>query len=999
MKTKFSGILALLLVLVVQLSFAQQKTITGTVNDDSGLPLPGANVIIKGSNTGTQTDFDGNYSISAATGQTLMFSYVGFDTQEIAVGASSSINVNMAAGNSLQEVVIIGNVNSTKEKSSSATFTLSAETIEARPNASFVQTLSGQVPGLNISTASGQPGANSTVRIRGVSSINGDTEPLFIIDGAPVDQDNFRSLNPNEIASVSVLKDAGATAIYGNRGANGVIIIKTKSGKFNSKLKMTYTGTVNVASLQSNDYNLMDSQELLTLEKERNSGLGATLTDEEIAGYDTFDWADYFFDPAITTSHTLNVSNGGDNIASFLSLGFHDQEGLLKQSSLKRFNIRANVNGNSENDKFSYKLNLSTNFSRSDEPNSIGSGAINRNYVLGAYQSVPYLSDADYTNGEALLSPLSFVNTPLFLIDRLNTYTRYEEELKMIGSLQGSYKLTDNLTASAILSSDYQDQNLVRAEGPTSFNALLFAESGNDTPGFQQQQYTRQFAFNQLTSLVWNKEFDKQSLNVGLYSEYFKAHFYTYGFFNEGLNASTFFPGDGSAFVDDNADNDFFVDPVNANIAESGLFSYFTRVDYDYDTKYGVTGTFRRDASSRFAESNKWGNFYSIAARWNISNEAFMENSIFDVLKLRASYGTAGNQDVTGGGLFGGLNLTQSLFATTGGYQGANSLQLSQIPNTDLKWETVTSTNVGIDFELANRRVRGSLDGYQKVTTDLFLNQPISSINATTVLNVNGGEMQNTGVDLALAYDFIRSTNEGGFNATVNFVGNYNKNEIIEFGSGEEEIIGTGRVGGKIFEYFDYRYAGVNPENGNQQFLDVDGNITEDPNPDTDRVWLDQSIIPDFEGSAGLNFDYNGFFLSTQFNYTIGVDRYDFEQASFQDIDNLGQFRLSRDLFDSWTPENTGAEFPSLDATNLQFSGTRYLTNADFVRLRFAQFGYNLPSKYLQGTSLSALRMYLNGENLVTFSDWRGFDVEAQSNTSRLYPTARTFAFGIEIEF
>ncbi|MFT5678470.1 MAG: TonB-linked SusC/RagA family outer membrane protein, partial [Patiriisocius sp.] len=852
MKTKFSGILALLLVLVVQLSFAQQKTITGTVNDDSGLPLPGANVIIKGTNTGTQTDFDGNYSVSAATGQTLIFSYIGFETQEMAVGASSRINVNMASDNALQEVVIIGNVNSTKEKSSTATYSISAETIQSRPNASFVQTLSGQVPGLNISTANGQPGANSNVRIRGISSINGDTEPLFIIDGAPVDQDNFRSLNPNEIASVSVLKDAGATAIYGNRGANGVIIIKTKSGKFNSKLKMSYTGTVNVAALQDNDYDLMNSQELLTLERERNVGVGGNgfpvgntsgmaLTDAEIAGVETFDWADYFFDPAITNSHTLNVSNGGENLASYVSLGFHDQEGLLRQSSLKRFNIRTNVNGTSDNKKFSYKLNLSTNWSKSDEPNRIGSGAINRNYVLGAYQSVPYITASDYTNGADLLSPLSFANTPLFLVDRLNTYTRYEEELKMIGALEGSYNLTDDLVASVIFSSDYQDQNTLRAEQPISFNSQLFAESGNDTPGTQDQQYRRQFSFNQLASLVWNKTFDKQSLNIGLYSEYFKAHLYTYGFRNNGLNQATFFPGDGSAFVDDNGDNDFFGNTVNANIAESGLFSYFTRVDYDYDTRYGITGTFRRDASSRFSDSNRWANFYSVSARWNISNEAFMSNSVFDVLKLRASYGTNGNQDVTGGGLFGGLNLTQSLFATTGGYQGANSLQLSQIPNTDLKWETVTTTNVGIDYEFANRRARGSLDVYQKVTTDLFLLQPISAINATTALNVNGGELKNTGVDLAIAYDVIRSTSEGGFNATINFVGNYNKNEIVEFGSGEEEIIGTGRVGGKVFEYYDYRYAGVNSENGNLQFLTADGEITETPDPDTDRVWLDKN--------------------------------------------------------------------------------------------------------------------------------------------------------------
>ena len=1010
MKTKFSGILALLLVLVVQLSFAQQKTVTGTVNDDQGLPLPGANVIIKDTNTGTQTDFDGNYSISAATGQTLQFSYVGFKDQEVAVGASSRINITLTTDNALQEVVIIGNVNASKEKSSTSTYTISAETIENRPNASIVQTLSGQVPGLNISTTSGQPGGNSNVRIRGVSSINGDTEPLFIIDGSPVDQDNFRSLNPNEIESVSVLKDAGATSIYGNRGANGVIIIKTKSGKFNSKLKISYTGNVSVSSLQDDDYNLLSSRELLTLERERGVGVGGNgfpvgsnagipLTDAEIAEATQFDWLDFFFDPAISKNHTVNINNGGENIASFISFGYNDTEGILRSSSLERFNIRANLNGNSVNKKFTYKLNLSTNFSQSGEPNSVGTGGINQNFVLGALQSVPYISRADYTDGSALLAPLTFANTPLFLVDKLETFTREEEEIRLLGSLELGYKLTDNLTVTTIASSDLQEETRLTAQDPNSFNALLFAQNGNETAGFQAQQYTRIFTFNQLSSLVWNKEFGKNTLNIGGYTEYFKAHLDTFGFTQEGLNASTFSPGDGSAFIGDNGDDDFFVDVANANIAESGLFSYFSRIDYDYDTKYGLTGTIRRDASSRFAETNRWGTFWSVAGRWNISNEAFMADSVFNSLKLRASYGTNGNQDVTGGGLFGGLNLTQSLFQTATGFQGANSLQLATIPNSDLQWETVATANVGVDFEVFNSRLRGSVDGYIRNTTDLFLAQPISSINATTQLNVNGGELRNSGVDLALSYDIVRSAADDGFNASVNFVGNYNKNEIISFGSGQEEIIGTGRVGGKIFEIFEFRYAGVNPENGNQLFLDVDGNLTEDPNPDTDRVWLDKNFIPDFEGSAGFNVDYKGFFLSAQFNYTFGVDRFDNDLNGFQDIDNLGQFNLSRDIFDSWTPENTDASLPSLDATNLQFTGTRFLDSADFVRLRFAQFGYSISKKSLEKTFLTGMRMYVNGENVVTFTDWRGFDPEAQTNASRLFPTPRTFAFGVELEF
>ncbi len=995
MKTKFNGILTLLLAFVVQIAFAQSKTISGNVSDESG-PLPGVSIIIKGTTTGTETDFDGNYSMSASVGDILQFSFIGMTTKEVTVGTSNVINV-VLEGDILDEVVVTGYGKTTIIKSSIASTTISAESIQDRPNQSIVQTLSGQVAGLDISTASGQPGANSTVRLRGVTSINGDTEPLFIIDGAPVDQDNFRSLNPNEIESISVLKDAGATSIYGNRGANGVIIIKTKSGSFNAGLRVNYTGMLSMATLQTNDYNYMDSQEQLSLEKLLGRGLGATLTDAEIATYSTTDWVDFFFDTGLTQSHNLALSSGGENLRSYVSLGFLDQEGVLQASDLKRFNIRSNIDGKSKNEKFNYGLNLSINYSESNEPNSIGSGAINRNYVLGAYMSVPYFSPDDFTTGADYLSPLSFANTPYFLMDRLETYTRREDEIKMIGSLNASYKITDDITASVVLSADMQEEILTRAEGPTSFNALLFAQTGNNTPGFQDQYYTRQFSYNQLTSLNWSKEFGKHSVDVTLFTEYFKAHFNTFGFRQEGLNAATFYPGDGSAFVGDNAANDFFVDVASANILQAGLFSYFAHASYDYDLRFGFSGTIRRDASYRFTDDNKWGTFYSVSGRWNINQESFMEDSAFSLLKLRASYGTAGNQNISGSGYFGSPDLIRSLFATGTGYAGQNSLFLSQIGNPTLKWETVTSANIGLDFEVFNRRFRGTFDVYQKKTSDLFQGAPVSAINGVNSLSANVGDLQNSGFEWTLNYDLIKQ--DDGLNVTLNFIGGYNKTEILDLPGDETELIGTGRVGGRLFEYYDYRYAGVNAANGNLLFLDVNGDLTENPNPDTDRVWLDKNIFPDYTGSFGFNMDYKGFFLSTQFNYTVGVDRYDFDLADAQDPTSVGQFRNSRDLLRAWTPTNRVTDIPSLTAANLNFDGTRYLTSADYLRLRFINLGYNIPSQYLNGTGFSNVKIFANGENLITWSKWRGFDAEAQSNGSRLYPSPKTISFGIEFGF
>ncbi|TQI69752.1 TonB-linked SusC/RagA family outer membrane protein [Gramella sp. Hel_I_59] len=999
MKKRLHGFLTLLLVLVVQIGFAQDKTVSGTVYDDDGLPLPGTTVVVEGTSVGTQTDFDGKYSIIAAEGSTLNFSFLGYTAQSVPVGAQNVINVSMSVDQgALGEVVVLGYRTSTKEKSSVSSVTVTAKSIENRPNASFVQTLSGQVAGLNITTNSGQPGASSVVNLRGVNSINGNTSPLFIIDGAPVDGDNFRSLNPQDIASVSVLKDAGATAIYGNRGANGVVIVETRRGGYNSPLKINYTGILGVSTLQDNDYDLLSSPEQLRLERTYGNGLGTTLTDQEIAATETTDWAGYFFRDALTKNHTLNFSSGGAKTTQFTSLGYSDVEGILGGSNLQRFNVRSNVAGRSENDKFNYGLNLTANYSQNNEPNAIGGSGINQNYVLGAYQAAPYISPNDYTNGAALLSPLSFTNTPLFLIDKLKTFTRLEEEVKLVGSFNASYEIFDDLTAGIVASADYNSEFFTSATAPDSFNGLLFGGGANPTAGDQSQQSRRVFTFNNVTSLNYTKDIGDHTFGIGAYLEYFKAHLRTFGYTAEGLDPKTFSPGDGSGFVDDNSDNDFFVDQANANILNAGLFSYFGTLDWDYDGRYGLSGSIRRDASYRFAESNRYATFWSVAGRWNIHNEAFMNGSVFDALKLRGSYGTAGNQRITGTTYFSGPDLTKNFFATGSGYGGQNSIFLSQIANTTLKWETVTSGNLGLDFELFSSRLRGSVDAYYKETTDLFQSTPVSAINAITSINANVGSLSNKGLDLTLNYDIFRSLEEGGFNMNVSLVGNYNETEILDLPADDGIIEGIGREGGKLYEYYTIRYAGVNPINGNALFYTADGEVTENPNADTDRVWLDKNIYPDYNGSFGVNMDYKGFFVQTQFNYVIGVDRYDFDLSGFQDPTSIGQFRSSSDLLDAWTPDNRVTNIPSLNATNIGVYGSdRYITDADFLRIRFATIGYSLPRTYLDTMGLTALRVFVQGENLATFSKWRGFDAEAQSNTSRIYPTPRTVSLGLEI--
>ena len=1009
MKFHAKWILPLVLTFLIYPSQAQERSIVGKVTDQDDVPLPGVAVVVKGTDQGTQTDFDGNYVILTLRGQVLQFIYLGQETEERIVGTSDVINVQMREDvRALDEVIVQGYRTSPKEKSSIAVQTISGEDITTRPNANFAQSLSGQVAGLNITTSSGQPGIDTQINLRGVGSVNGNTEPLFIIDGAPVDEDNFRSLNPNDIAKITVLKDAGATAIYGNRGANGVVIINTRTGNFNAATAINYIGQINFSTLQNNDYDLMNSQEQLRLEREFGNGRGANFSDGQIFEAPNFDWAEFFFRTAVTQNHTLNISGGGEHMNSFTSLGFGDIQGILQDSDLQRFNVRNNITGKSSNGRFNYGSNFTINFSQSNEPNNIGSGAINRNYVLGAYTSVPYITPDDYVDGAALLSPLTFSNTPLFLLDRLRTFTRKEEEVKIIGTFSASYKFTDQLTAKIVMSTDYRSEHLTVAEGPESFNALLFGGDANPTSGFQQQDTRRTFTYNQVTSLNYLQSFGKHTMDLSVFIEYFKAHYRRFGYTANGLNPKTFFPGDGDGFISDNAENDLFVDTIRANILNSGLFSYFGQGDYDYDGKYGLTTTVRRDASFRFSGSNRWATFWSLAGRWNVHNESFMVGSAFDVLKLRGSIGTAGNQnivDVLGFfAPFSAPDLYLDLFATANGYGGQNAIIPLQLGNTLLRWETIKQANIGIDFEVFERRLRGSIDGYIKTTEDLFQDRPLSAVNAQTILRANVGSLENRGIDLTLNYDVLRG-GQDGLRISVGVNGNYNKQENLEVPTEDGTVVAAGalqgrREGGPLNEYFTYRYAGVNPANGNLLFLTADGELTENPNVDTDRVWLNKNVFPDYQGGITLDADYKGFFLTTQWNYVIGVDRFDYDLFGFQDPTAIGQFRTSRDLLRAWTVDNRITDIPALRAENLALgiNSTRFLREADYLRLRFASLGYNFSEKQLDKTGINTLRIFLNTENIITFSKWRGFDAEgALSTGSNLYPTPKIVSLGIEI--
>lgn len=1005
MKTRFIQILTLAFIAMFQVALAQQ-TVTGTVTDPDGLPLPGANVVVKGTSTATSADFDGNYTINASNGDVLVVSYVGYNKVEVTVNGVT-LNISLTSSNELDNVVVVGYKASSKVKSTAAISSINASTIENRPNPSIIQTMQGQIAGVDINTLSGQPGANSIINIRGIGSINGNTEPLILLDGTPINEDEFASFNPQEISEIKVLKDAGATAIYGNRGANGVILITTKRGGYNQPLKVTYNGYTAVSYFNKDDYDMMDAKELLTLEKEQQTGYGFTLDDKDISIYEGIDWRDVFFRAGNTQSHTVSLSSGSSNTNQYTSIGFQNTEGIILTSDLKRFNVRNNLSGKSENGKFSYNSSLTLNYSRSNSPGDLGTGSINYNVIFGTVMSVPYLTldDYDYNDPQNLApsktGPNVLTYTPLILWDLAQKTTNKREEQKIVYNFDTSYDISDNITFRSVTGLDYSNLETLFAEPPNGWSSTYF--EGEDEVGqnaLQQQYQTSIFSVNQVTSLTYDQSFGDHNVTVAGFLEYFKSHYKYFGYQQQGGSLKTYYPGDGSYFIGDNSSNDVFQDSASANLLYAGLFSYFGSLDYDFADKYGFSAVYRRDASYRFADSNKWGTFGSVAARWNIDKEDFMSDSIFDYLKLRASYGTAGNQRINGGGYFTSPDLTKNLYATDTGYKGLPSIQISQLANTTLKWETITQYDIGVEFAINKWGLSGEIDYYQKKTSDLFQDKPVSAINAITSFETNVGSLFNRGVDVTLNYDLIKPVNKDDFALSFRLVGNYNKNELQDLPTDTGYIINIGRNGGQIYENYTIRYAGVNPANGNLLFYTADGQLTESPDADTDRVWLGNSNTPDFQGGFSINSSYKGFSFQAMLNYAGGITRYDGDYANVVDYANIGAFNFSKDVLRAWTPENRITDMPSFDATNVNsFSSDRFYKNGDYLGLRFVNLTYSLPKESLKNIGFDDVSVYVNGENLFVLTEWRGYDPFSRNEDGLDYPSPKTFTVGLNLKF
>jgi len=921
----------------------------------------------------------------------------------------------------IDEVVILGYSKIiTKPKDVTANVVVSSERLEGRPNVSFLNSLQGSTPGVTISSFSGSPGSSKIdVIIRGISSMNASTEPLFVVDGMPTNASQFRNLNAEDIEAVSILKDAAATSIYGNRGANGVVLIKTKQGKYNRTFKLAYSTTTGISTMAKNRYNLANSQEYLTIQQRLGVKSALALTPEQIAATPTTDWVKEFFHTDITQQHNLSASFGGENANVYSSIGYLKQGGMVPNTDFQRFTFRNNINGKSANNKLTYQVQVGLSYSQRNQLNEEDNSNVYNNSIqnplLAAVVGPPNVRPNQYQTGRDLYNAIggttAGANSVLVLQDvlRNGNTPRYYTELGIATNLSATYKLTDKWSVSHRSSIDHRQNDFYSASNPNSYlgilNAMNTANKITPNPygGWEGISNSKDFTYDGVTSTTYKLSFGDHKIDVSAYFEYLKVHYKTSNRTQNGLDPRQWVLGSGTGYIGvSNVTGDAlrYVPTVGAGSIKAGAISYFGTLDYDYKGKYGFSGLVRRDASYRFTDENKWATFWSVAGRWNIDQEEFMKNSGFEMLKLRASYGTQGNQNIAGDGtnpMILSPNLIRDTFSVSTGYNNQQGIGVSTVANPFIVWEQVAMSNLGLDFALLKGKLEGNIDVYNKVTTNLYNNLYSSATNGYYSYNGNYGKMQNRGIEVYLKYNIIRKQD---LKLSVFANGALNDNKIKDI----KVPVLTGSLvyenGGTYAQWNLAPYLGVNKANGNQTFLDRDGNVTEVP-VEADRRRTGKSYLPKYNGGFGLNASYKGFFLDALFSFQAGVWKQDnlLIWASTPSYAVNGRNVVS-EMMNAWTPTNTDSNFPALTAKDYSSFSDRYLFDASFIRLKSFTVGYSVPMKDIDKKFISGLKVFIQGENLVTWTKFPGFDPEGLT-TFQLskYPNPRTISFGATIDF
>jgi TonB-linked SusC/RagA family outer membrane protein len=973
---------------IVTSATGQDLTVRGTVTSaEDGVSLPGVTVMVQGTQRGTTTDVDGNYELRAPADAVLEFSFIGMITREVAVEGRSIVNVELtSAVVGLEEVVVVAYGARRRGAITGSVDVVDSDAIDQIPIASFDQILQGKSTGMQVTAASGRPGSSALVRVRGLGSISANNQPLYVIDGVPITvSENFASfatLNPNDILSVSILKDAAATSLYGSRAANGVVMITTKRGEA-GQTNFNFRHQTGVSSRTRARFDMMDAREKLQYENQMGIGLGAQLTDEEIQQWDTnTNWADEFMDRGITSSYELSASGGTEQTRVYLSGQYFDHDGIVKGTYLERYTGRLNVDH-----KISDRLDIGANLTIGHSTEGIVRSDRNvlnpffSSYIYNPYETI-YNEDGSWN-----FNFDSGINT----FEHIEMNPRYDENIKALGNAFLSFEIVPGLTFRSTAGADFDENIVYQYNKPESGLSLLLGGGG-----FRNDAYNRYFTTlftNTLTYDTYLQDVHRVRILGG--TEYQR---YTYkGFAAQGTGFSTGrIDAMGTAAVPDG---------VAGGTSEWVLMSYLSQLSYEYDQRYFADLSIRADGSSRFGEDERWGNFWAVGAGWNIDQEEFMNDYDFvSSLKLRSSVGTSGNFSI-------GNYAWQGVYSY-GSYDGRSTSYHARLGNPLLTWERNFSLGAGIDYALFNNRVRGAIDWYSRTTSDLLLAAQLSRTSGFTSRTENIGEMRNTGFEFSVDANVYQSND-----LSVNLGGSFstNRNEVLSLYQGNDINVGWNNIiseGHPIYSYKMVRWAGVNPLNGERLYYNAQGEVTNVYNPD-DAVLLDKTPMPDYFGSVNASVGYRNFDLSASFYYSIG--NYVYNHVSYFTMgDGSANFRTNQDrriLTDQWLEPGDITDIPKLSTSNNPQMSDRFLEDASFLRLRNLTLSYTLPQNMISALRMSNARVYVQGQNLWTLTAFTGFDPELGNAPAGVgsgpegsvhdfnYPAYRTITFGVDIGF
>lgn len=986
----------------------QAKTVTGTVTDVSGEPIIGANIRIKGTTTGTITDIDGNFSIKAEPQSVIEVSYIGYLTQETVINNQKSIRFLLKEDTkTLDEVVVIGYGVQKKADLTGSVANINTEKLNTQSNANIGQALQGKIAGVDIVSQGGAPGSGTRIMVRGIGTLN-NASPLYIVDGMYMN--SIDHINPNDIASIDVLKDASSAAIYGSRAANGVIIVTTKEGS-NTEGKPIIDLSVNLGiSTASKFLDMLDAKGWAEVTTIARQAIGKPALDmaTDLANKPDNDWQDIMFRPALMQNYNLSVKGGGKYSTYYTGLGYFNQDGIVKGTNYQRYNIQ------SKNDYkrgiFSAGTNLIISFSH-DKPlhQELRGGMIGT--IL---QSVPTLEKYDDTReggyggtyGDVVNIP-----HPLAIIDD-NIMDRYNENVKIFANLYAQIELFKGLKHKLNLTPDFSFERY-----KNYLNKYDFGLATNSITQLTERQRRRRNILVE-NLLTFDRTFGEHKISALAGYTYQDSRFRHIQAYGEGLPQ-------GLEEIDAATTNR----SNEGNSWRSVLTSILGRVFYSYQNKYLFTATIRRDGSSKFGKNNRYGYFPSFSLGWNVAEEKFMENVHWlDQLKLRGGYGVLGNQEID--------NYQYSSTITTGiNYPDGNGGLLQgafpkNFANPDIKWEETAMTNVGIDFMAFNNRLSLTADYYVKNTKDILLTVPIpiSSGGANDPIR-NAGKIRNNGFEFNLGW---MDQPNPDISYGINLIGSFNKNKVIAMGSESGSIKGGStnqnittsetKAGYPIGGYWLISTAGyfnsqeevdayakdgkkIQPaaEPGDIKFVDAnnDGVINDD-----DRVFQG-SPFPDFTFALNGNMRYKNFDLSIGLQGVLGNKIYNATRQTLEDVTKGSNFLAS--CLDYWTPENKNASHPRLTwddpNRNTRAESDRYLENGSYLRLRSVQLGYTFPQTWFKG-AIQHARVYINAENLFTITSYSGYspDVNADNANYRgfdnfIYPTNRTFMLGLNVTF